>query len=65
MSRFRHHLFVCTNSRPDGGKGSCAAGGQAVRVALERGRIENSRGNPEVTRPLFEGAFRRAREAGR
>jgi tetratricopeptide (TPR) repeat protein len=36
----------------------------AVRVALERGRIENSRGDSDAARPLFEEAFRRAQEAG-
>jgi tetratricopeptide (TPR) repeat protein len=36
----------------------------AVRVVLERGRIENSRGNPAAARPYFESAAARAREAG-
>jgi tetratricopeptide (TPR) repeat protein len=35
-----------------------------VRVALEKGRIENSRGEPQAARPLFEHAFARAQEAG-
>jgi (2Fe-2S) ferredoxin len=35
--RFRHHLFVCENRRPDGApRGSCAAsGGEAVRKAFK------------------------------
>ncbi|HTE06308.1 MAG TPA: (2Fe-2S) ferredoxin domain-containing protein [Planctomycetota bacterium] len=37
MSRFRCHLFVCTNRRPDDNpKGSCAAkGSEAVLEALK------------------------------
>jgi tetratricopeptide (TPR) repeat protein len=35
-----------------------------VRVALERGRIENSRGDSGAARPLFEEAFQRALAAG-
>jgi (2Fe-2S) ferredoxin len=35
--RFRHHLFVCENHRPDADeRGSCGArGGEAVRAALK------------------------------
>ncbi len=29
MSRIRHHVFVCQNDRPEGGKPSCAARGSA------------------------------------
>jgi (2Fe-2S) ferredoxin len=37
MSRFRYHVFVCENRRPDGDpRGCCAArGGEAVRAALK------------------------------
>lgn len=35
-SRFTHHLLVCTNSRPSGGKPSCGPrGGTAVLQALQ------------------------------
>src|SRR5512135_2686822 len=50
--RFRHHLFICENRRPDGApKGSCAArGGEAVRAAFKtelarRGLNEEIRAN--------------------
>lgn len=50
--RFRHHLFICENRRPEGApKGSCAArGGEAVRAAfkselLRRGLNEEIRAN--------------------
>jgi (2Fe-2S) ferredoxin len=35
--RFRHHLFICENRRPEGSpRGSCAArGGEAVRQAFK------------------------------
>ena len=35
--RFRHHVFVCENRRPDGDpRGSCAAkGSEAIRAALK------------------------------
>jgi (2Fe-2S) ferredoxin len=35
--RFRHHLFICENRRPDGApRGSCAArGSEAVRQAFK------------------------------
>jgi (2Fe-2S) ferredoxin len=37
VSRFEHHVFVCTNARPEGGKPACAArGAAAVCDALER-----------------------------
>lgn len=37
MSRYRCHVFVCENARPDGGKPSCGPrGGVALRTALER-----------------------------
>jgi (2Fe-2S) ferredoxin len=26
VSRFKHHIFVCTNTRPEGGKPACAGG---------------------------------------
>ena len=36
MSRFRRHIFVCTNQRPPGGKPSCGArGAPAVCTALQ------------------------------
>jgi len=37
VSRFRYHVFVCENRRPDGDpRGCCAArGGEAVRAALK------------------------------
>lgn len=37
MARFRYHLFVCENRRPDGDpRGSCAAKGSAeIREALK------------------------------
>ncbi len=37
MSRFRYHVFVCENRRPDGDpRGSCAAkGSPAIREALK------------------------------
>ncbi len=37
MARFRHHVFVCENLRPDGDpRGSCAAkGSPAIREALK------------------------------
>lgn len=35
--RYRRHLFVCTNLRPDGGKPSCGGrGGAEVAAALQR-----------------------------
>ena len=35
--RFRHHVFVCTNARPAGGKPSCAARGSTeLHAALVR-----------------------------
>jgi (2Fe-2S) ferredoxin len=50
--RYRHHLFICENRRPDGApKGSCAArGGEAVRQAFKdelrkRGLTEEIRAN--------------------
>ena len=50
--RFRHHLFICENRRPDSApKGSCAArGGEAVRQAFKselqrRGLTEEIRAN--------------------
>ena len=35
--RFRHHLFICENRRPEGSsRGSCAAGGgEAVKQAFK------------------------------
>ncbi len=35
--RYRHHVFVCENRRPDGDpRGCCAAkGGEAIRAALK------------------------------
>lgn len=37
MARFRHHVFVCENRRPDGDpRGSCAAkGSPAIREAFK------------------------------
>jgi (2Fe-2S) ferredoxin len=50
--RYRHHLFICENRRPDGTpRGSCAArGGEAVRQAFKaelvrRGLTEEIRAN--------------------
>jgi (2Fe-2S) ferredoxin len=50
--RYRHHLFICENRRPDGSpRGSCAVrGGEAVRKAfkdelLKRGLQEEIRAN--------------------
>jgi len=50
--RFRHHVFVCENRRPDGSpRGSCAArGGPEVRDALKaelrrRGLADEVRAN--------------------
>jgi (2Fe-2S) ferredoxin len=35
MSRFRRHVFVCVNRRPEGAKPSCGArGGEAVLAAF-------------------------------
>src|SRR5437879_347337 len=36
MSRFAHHVFVCVNDRPDGGRGSCAARGSTEIVSQLR-----------------------------
>ena len=36
----------------------------AVRIALERGRLFRSEGDPEQARPLFEAAARSAQAAG-
>ena len=36
MSKFQHHVFVCTNERPAGGKPSCAGPGGKAREVLER-----------------------------
>lgn len=45
MSRFARHFFVCVNSRPAGGKGSCAGSGSAeVLFALQEGLAAN----PEI-----------------
>jgi (2Fe-2S) ferredoxin len=36
--RHRRHVFVCTNTRPEGGKPACAArGGTELTAALQRG----------------------------
>lgn len=36
MTRFRHHIFVCTNQRPAGGRPACGSRGEDLRAALER-----------------------------
>lgn len=42
MSRFRRHVFVCTNKRPPGGRPSCGAGcAPAVCTALQHAVATN------------------------
>jgi (2Fe-2S) ferredoxin len=42
VTRFRRHIFVCTNGRPGGGRPACGPrGGEALRAALERAIAAN------------------------
>jgi (2Fe-2S) ferredoxin len=60
LSRFKFHIFVCTNTRPEGGKPACAGSGIVAALQSEIAKHEQLWDQVSVTAtgclgPCFDG----------